>query len=175
MKEAKLQAKQETVSAIVELLKNAQSAVLVDYKGLTVEEDTKLRSNFRAAGVEYKVLKNTMIRRAAAELGIEGLDEYLHGTTAVAFGMTDAAAPAKIIAEFIRTARKGEVKAGIVGTSVCDPAGVQALAELPSKEVLVAKMLGSMNAPISQFVGVLSATIRSLLFALNAVSEKKSA
>ncbi len=175
MKEATLQAKQETVAQIQQRLENCQSAVLLDYRGLTVEEVTKLRNQFRESGVEYKVLKNTMVRRAAEAAGIEGLTPFLEGPTAIAFGMDDAVAPAKIISDFIKEAKKTEIKCGLISGKVVDVEGVKALADLPPKEVLVAKMLGSMNAPISGFVGVLSATLRSLLYTLNAIGEKKEA
>jgi len=175
VKEATLAAKQEIVAQIVKKLENCQSAVIVDYRGLTVEEVSNLRNLFRAQNIEYRVLKNTMLQRAAKDAGIEGLDAYLEGPTAVAFGISDAVAPAKILTDFIRSAKKTEIKGGIVSGKAVDAKSIQALAELPPREVLVAKMLGSMNAPISGLVGVLSATIRSLLFALNAVGEKKSA
>ncbi len=175
MKEATLQAKQTVVAEIADKLKRSQSAILIDYRGLTVEEVTNLRNIFRAKNVDYQVLKNTMIVRAAREAGIEGLDPYLNGPTAVAFGMDDAVVPAKIITDFIKSVKKTEIKAGVVSGKVVDAQGVQALADLPPKEVLIAKMLGSMNAPISSFVGVLSNTIRSLMYTLNAISEKKGA
>lgn len=175
MKEATLQAKQAVVTEVAQKLKSCQSAVLVDYRGLTVEEVTNLRNLFRTQNVEYQVIKNTMMHLAAEQAGISGLDPYLTGPTAVAFGMKDAVAPAKVMTEFIKNVKKTEIKAGIVSGKVVDAAGVQALADLPPKEVLVAKMLGSMNAPISGLVGVLSATIRSLMHVLNAVSERKSA
>ncbi len=175
MKEATLKAKETIVSDIAQKLKGCQSAVLVDYRGLTVEEATDLRNRFREQNVEYRVLKNTMVRLAAAEAGIEGLDAYLKGPTAIAFGVEDAVAPAKIMAEFIKAQKKTEIKGGILSGEVVDAKGVQALADLPPKEVLIAKMLGSMNKPISGFVGVLSATIRSLLYTFNAIGEKKSA
>ena len=161
------------VEMIKENLEKAQSVVFVDYRGLTVEEDTALRKKLREAGVEYKVLKNTLIKRAADELSITGLDEHLNGPTAVAFGMTDPAAPAKIIGEYIKQTKKMEVKCGLVDKKYIDARGVEALAEIPSKEVLVAKLLGSMNAPITGLVSVLSGTLRKLVYAINAVKEQK--
>lgn len=175
MKEATLQAKQAVVSDIARKLSDCKSAVLVDYRGLTVEEATNLRNLFREQNVEYRVLKNTMVRLAAKEAGIEGLDAYLSGPTAIAFGVEDAVSPAKVMSDFIKQVKKTEIKGGILGGDVMDAQGVQALADLPPREVLIAKMLGSMNAPISGFVGVLSATIRSLMYAINAIGEKKSA
>ena len=137
------------IEEIKTLVDTCQSAVLVDYRGLTVEEDTALRKKLREAGVTYKVLKNTYIKRAVDELNVTGLDEHLNGPTAVAFGMTDPAAPAKILKEFIADKKKMTVKCGIVDKQVIDVKGVEALADLPSREVLIAKMLGSMNAPIT--------------------------
>lgn len=175
MKEAILQQKQGIVEDIRTKFENCQSAILIDYRGLTVEEVTDLRNKFREAGVEYRVLKNTMIRRAVNALGIEGLDPVLEGPTAVAFGMEDAVAPAKIISEFIKQTEKTQIKAGVLEGKVVDVAEVNALAALPSREVLVAKVLGTMNAPITGFVTALSGNIRNLLYVLNAIGEKKSA
>lgn len=166
-------AKVEIVDGIREQWKTAQSVVLIDYRGLTVEEDTELRRQFRAAGVEYKVLKNTMITRAVEGMELSGIEGHLKGPTAVAFGMTDAVAPAKIATEFIKKTKKMTVKCGVVDGQMINAAGVQALADLPPREVLIAKMLGSMNAPITGLVGVLGATVRSLLYAINAVKEQK--
>ena len=174
MKDYTLKAKEAAVSEIQEKMQQAQSVVFVDYRGLTVEEVTNLRCKMRDAGVEYKVIKNTMIRKAAEELGIEGLEPMLHGPTAVAFGMTDAVAPAKILVNFIKDAKKTEIKCGVMEGKVLDVKGVEALAELPPKEVLIAKMMGSLNAPITNFVGVLSATLRSLVYAIEAVRKQKA-
>ena len=167
------ESKAALIEEVKELMNGCQSAVIVDYRGLTVEEDTALRKKFRESGVKYRVLKNTYIKRAVDEIGIMGLDEYLNGPTAVAFGMTDPAAPAKIVKEFIADKKKMTVKCGIVDKQVIDVKGVDALAELPSREVLIAKMLGSMNAPITGLVSVLGGTIRKLLYALNAVADSK--
>ena len=169
MKEAILQQKQGIVEDIKTKFETCKSAVLIDYRGLTVEEVTNLRNKFREAGVEYRVLKNTMIRRAVDALGMEGLEPVLEGPTAVAFGMEDAVAPAKIISDFIKETEKTEIKAGVLEGKVVD------VAALPSREVLLAKVLGSMNAPITGFVTALSGNIRNLLYVLNAIGEKKSA
>ncbi|NLG25629.1 MAG: 50S ribosomal protein L10 [Clostridiales bacterium] len=166
--------KKAAVADIRDRMQKAQSMVIIDYRGLTVAEVTGLRNQFRAQGVEYQVLKNTMVELAANDLGIQGLEPYLHGPTAVAFGMQDAVAPAKIIVDFIKKSKKTEIKCGLVQGHVIDVAGVQALAELPPKEVLIAKMMGSLNAPITNFVGVLSATLRSLVYAIDAVRKQKA-
>lgn len=169
-----LEAKKVVVADIKSKMEAAQSIVLVDYRGLTVAEVTELRNQFRKAGAEYAVLKNTMVRLAAKELGIEGLDPYLNGPTAVAFGMNDPVAPAKVMTEFIKKTKKTQIKCGVVDGKVIDVAGVQALADLPPKEVLIAKLMGSLNSPISGFVGVLSATLRSLVYAIEAVRKQKA-
>ena len=164
--------KTSVVEGVKEKMQAAQSMVLIDYRGLTVAEVTDLRNRCRKEGVEYAVIKNTMIRKAAEELGIEGLEPMLHGPTAVAFGMTDAVAPAKILVNFIKDVKKTEIKCGVMEGKVLDVKGVEALAELPPKEVLIAKMMGSLNAPITNFVGVLSATLRSLVYAIEAVRKQ---
>ena len=150
-------AKQAVVAGIKEKMAAAKSIVLVDYRGLTVAEVTELRNQCRAAGVEYAVLKNTMVSLAAKELGINGLDDYLKGPTAVAFGMNDAVAPAKVITEFIKKAKKTEVKCGVLDGQILNAAGVEALAAIPSREVLLAKIMGSMMNAVSKFVYVVEA------------------
>jgi large subunit ribosomal protein L10 len=166
--------KKAVVADIKGKFEKAQSVVLFDYRGLKVSEVTDLRNQCRAAGVEYIVLKNTMVNLAAEELGIVGLGPFLNGPTAVAFGMKDAVAPAKVLTEFIKKAKKTTIKCGVVNRTVIDAAGVQALSELPPKEVLIARMMGSLNAPITNFVGVLSATLRSLVYAIDAVRKQKA-
>jgi large subunit ribosomal protein L10 len=168
-------AKREAVAEIAEKIKAAHSVVIVDTSGVTVEEITALRAKFRAAGVDYKVLKNTLVRRALDDLGIKELDELLVGPSAFAFGMTDAVAPAKILSDYIAEdkAKKFTIKAGLMDGQFMDPKAVNALAKLPPKDVLLAKMMGSLNAPITNFVGVLSATLRSLVYAVDAVRKQK--
>ena len=152
-----LELKKATVAQIKEKLTTAQSVVLVDYRGLNVAEVTELRKQFRAAGVEYAVLKNSLVGIAAKEVGIEGLDSILEGPTALAFGMTDAVAPAKIIAEFAKKNDKLKVKAGILDGAILDVAGVEKLSAIPSREVLIAKVMGSMMSAVSKVVYVLEA------------------
>ena len=152
-----LELKKAAVAEIKQKLTEAQSVVLVDYRGLTVAEVTELRKQFRAAGVEYAVLKNSLVGIAAKEVGIEGLDSILEGPTALAFGMTDAVAPAKIIAEFAKKNDKLKVKAGILDGAILDVAGVEKLSAIPSREVLIAKVMGSMMSAVSKFVYVLEA------------------
>lgn len=167
--------KEAIVADIQQKIEKSQSAVFIDYRGLTVEEVTDLRNKFREAGVEYRVLKNTMLHRAAEKMDMEDLYPYLNGPTAVAFGYEDAIAPAKIVSEFIKAKKKTEIKCGVLEGKVVDSAAIQALADLPPREVLLAQVLGGMNAPISGLVGVLSGTIRKLLYTLNAIGEKKAA
>lgn len=174
MNEITINAKKELVSEIQEKFGKAQSVILYDYIGLTVAEVTELRNQMRAANVEYKVLKNTMIKRAADELKIEGLDGYLNGPTAVAIGYDDPVAPAKVLSEFIKKTKKTQIKGGVLGTQVIDVKKVENLAALPSKDELVAKMLGSMNAPITGLVMCMSGVVKSLLYALNGIAEKKA-
>lgn len=152
-----LEPKKQIVNEIKEKLEKAQSVVFYDYRGLSVEQVTKLRNECRKAGVEYVVLKNSMIELAAKELGIEGLDDYLKGPTAVAFGMNDAVAPAKILSSFIKEVKKTEVKGGILSGNAIDPAGVESLASMPSREVLIARIMGSMMSSVSKFVYCLEA------------------
>lgn len=172
---SKLDAKKQIVEEIKGKFQEAQTAVLVDYRGLNVEEITELRSKFRSEGVDYKVYKNSMMRFAVKEVGYEGLLEHLVGPTAVAFGMEDPVGAAKIISEFTKQHKHLEIKAGMVDGKVIDVEGVKDLAALPSKEVLVAKVLGGLNAPITGFANVLQGTVRGLAIALNAVKEQKEA
>ncbi|MDD3156585.1 MAG: 50S ribosomal protein L10 [Anaeromusa sp.] len=168
-------AKQAIVAELKEKLTGAKGAVLVNYRGLTVAQDTKLRRQLREAGVDYRVVKNTMTRIAAQEAGLEGLDVYLEGPTAMAISTTDPVAPAKIITDFVKEHKLQvlEVKAGLVEGNVIDENGVKALASLPSREVLIAKMLGSMQSPITGLVNVLQGSVRNLVYALDAVRQQK--
>ena len=175
MKEKKLHEKEAVVESIKEKIGKAQSIVLLDYRGLTVEEVTSLRDQMRQAGIEYRVLKNTMMTRATDELGIAGADELFKGPTAAAFGYEDPTAPAKILVEFIKKTKKTEIKGGMLEGRVIGSDQIKYLAELPSKEVLVAKLLGTMNAPLSNLVGVLSGVPRALVCALAAIQEQKQA
>lgn len=171
---ANVENKKQIVADIVEKIKNAKSVVLVDYKGLTVAQDTEFRTEFRKANCEYKVLKNTMVRRAFNELGVTSFDEDLNGPTAIAFGQDETAA-AKVAMEACKKYNDViSVKSAYVDGSYVNKAGVDALSKMPSKEQLVAKMLGSMQAPLNNFAGVLSGITRQLVVALNAISEKKA-
>ncbi len=152
---AKVELKQPIVDAIVADIKDAQSVVLVDYRGLTVAEDTELRKQLREAGIIYKVCKNTMMKRAFEGTDFAGLDEYLEGPSAIAISKDDATAPARIICKFAKTAEKLEVKAGVVEGQVYDVNGVKALSQIPSREELLSKLLGSIQSPITNFARVI--------------------
>ena len=174
-------AKQAVVAQLKEQLESAKGVVLTSYKGLTVAQDTELRRELREAGVFYHVVKNTMLRIAAKEAGIEGIEEHLEGTTAFAFSTEDAVAPAKVICGFIKKNKLEDaevltVKVGMVEGKVIGVDEVKALAALPSREELIAKLLGSMNAPISNTVNVLQGVIRNAVYVLDAIrSQKESA
>ena len=161
---AVLEAKKAKVEQLTEIIKNSVSGVLVDYKGITVEEDTKLRKELREAGVHYFVEKNTMLLRAFKECGIEGFEEALNGTTALAVSNDDQTAPARILGKFAEQAgdEKFNLKAGYVEGEVYDQAGVTALSKIPSKDTLLAQLVGSLQGPLQK----LAAT-------LNAVADKK--
>ena len=174
-------AKQAVVAQLKEQLESAKGVVLTSYKGLTVAQDTELRRELREAGVSYHVVKNTMLRIAAKVAGIEGIEEHLEGTTAFAFSTEDAVAPAKVICGFIKKNKLEDaevltVKVGMVEGKVIGVDEVKALAALPSREELIAKLLGSMNAPISNTVNVLQGVIRNAVYVLDAIrSQKESA
>lgn len=152
---AKVELKQPIVAEIAELLDGAQAAVVVDYRGLTVEQDTILRKQLREAGVTYKVYKNTMIRFAAKGTAFEALEPHLEGPTAIAVSKTDATAPARILAEFAKKAPKLELKGGVVDGAYYDQKGINAVATIPSREILLGRLLGSMQSPIANFARVI--------------------
>lgn len=153
---AKVELKQPVVAEIAELFNGAKGAVVVDYRGLTVEQDTQLRKQLREAGVTYKVYKNTMIRFAAKGTEFEALEPNLEGPTALAVSKDDATAPARILAEFAKTAPKLELKASVVEGTYYDQAGTQVIATIPSREVLLGKLLGSIQSPITNLARVLN-------------------
>ena len=158
MSEAAISAKSEIVSQIKDKLSRAKSVVIVDYRGLTVSEVTELRNNMRAAGVEYKVLKNTMMSRACEELGITGVEEHLSGPSAFCFGYDDPVSAPKIMKEFAEKVNKTEIKGGIMDNAAIDNKVVEKLASTPSKEVLLTRLMWSTPAA---FVRWLSASTQS--------------
>ena len=156
-----LEEKKALVASLVEKIKNSPAGVLVDYKGINVEDDTKLRRQLREAGVEYMVIKNTLIRFAAKELGFDALEEHLNGTSALAISTTDdVIAPAKILGEFAKTHENFTIKAGYLEGKVIDEAEVKKLANMPSKEVLIAQVLYSFNFPIMQLAIACDAIVK---------------
>ena len=154
-----LEQKKAVVAELVEKLKAAQAGVIVDYRGLTVEEDTVLRTKLREAGVEYKVIKNTLTRFAIKEVGYEEMDEALNGPSSLAISETDPVAPAKVISDFAKTNENLTIKAGFLDGKVLTLDEIKTLADTPSREVLIAKIMGSMNAPISKLVRTLQALV----------------
>ena len=153
---AKVELKQPIVEEISANIKDAQSVVLVDYRGLTVEQDTALRKALREADVTYKVYKNTMMNFAFKDTEFEALAPYLEGPSAIAISKSDATAPARIIANFAKTAKALEVKGGVVEGQAYDAAGIAQIALVPSREELLGKLLGSIQSPIANFARVIN-------------------
>lgn len=153
---AKVELKQPIVEEISANIKDAQSVVLVDYRGLTVEQDTNLRRQLREAGITYKVYKNTMMNFAFKGTDCESLSQYLEGPSAIAVSTTDATAPARVICKFAKDAPKLEVKGGIVEGVAYDAKGIAEIAKIPSREELLSKLLGSIQSPIANFARVMN-------------------
>ena len=152
---AKVEIKQPIVDEISAYLKDAQAAVLVDYRGLTVEQDTQLRRNLRAAGVVYKVYKNTLIKRAIAGTQFESMSDLLEGPTAIAISTEDATAPARVLAESAKKMDALELKGGVVDGTFYDSKMIQVIANIPSREVLLGRLFGSMQSPVANFARVI--------------------
>ncbi len=152
-----LEAKKAQVAEVIDVLKEAQTGVLVDYRGLTVEEDTALRTKLREANVKYFVMKNTLLLRAAKEVGLEALEEALHGPTAIAVSSEDAVAPAKVLSDFAKDNEKLEIKSGFMDGAIMSLDEIKTLAATPNMETLIAKMMGSLNSPISALARTLAA------------------
>lgn len=158
---AKVELKQPVVSEISEKIKDATAVVLVDHRGMTVEQDTSLRKQLREAGVTYKVYKNTMMNFAFKGTEFEELSKHLEGPSAVAISKEDATAPARILAKFAKTVPALELKAGVVEGSYYDVDGIKALSNVPSREELLSKLLGSMQSPIANFARVVNQIAQS--------------
>ena len=152
---AKVELKQPIVEEISGQIKDAQSVVLVDYRGLTVAQDTQLRKELREADVVYKVYKNTMLTRAFAGTDFEPLTQYLEGPTAAAISTSDATAPARVLGKFAKTANALEIKGGVVEGIAYDANGITVIGNIPGREVLLSKLLGSMQSPIANFARVM--------------------
>ena len=151
---AKVELKQPVVQEISKAIEGAQSVVLVDHRGLTVQQDTELRKQLREAGVTYKVYKNTMMNFAFKGTDCEGLSDLLNGPSALAVSKDDATAPARILCEFAKKAPKLEVKGGVVEGKVVDVAAINEVAQIPSREVLLGRLFGSFQSPIASFARV---------------------
>ena len=157
-----LESKKAIVAGLVERLQAAQAGVIADYRGLTVAQDTELRTKLREAGVEYTIVKNTLTNFAAKEVGLEGLEPVLHGPTALATSSTDLVAPAKVLVDFAKTNEQLEIKGGFVEGKVISVDEVKVYASIPSKEVLISKMMGSLQAPVGNLVRALDAIAKKM-------------
>ena len=176
MPKARKEQKAEQVEEIAERLKKAKVAVLTDYRGLTVGQLQDLRARLRGGDVEYRVVKNTLARRAAEAAGVPALQAELKGPVAIAFGYDDLGVPAKLINEFVRATRlKLEVVGGLVEGRVFSPDQVKQLADLPSRESLIAQLLGTLQSPVSQLVGIMQTPVQQLIGVLDAYKERLEA
>lgn len=153
---AKVELKQPIIEEIAGQVDGAQSVVVVDYRGLTVAEDTQLRKQLREAGVTYKIYKNTLMKRAFEGTDFAALDVVLEGPSAIAISKDDATAPARILADFAKNAKALEIKAGVVEGGFYDAEGMKAISAVPSREVLLSKLLGSLQSPIANFARVIN-------------------
>ena len=153
---AKVELKKPVVEEIAANIDNAQAVVLVDYRGLTVAEDTRLRKTLRENGIFYKVYKNTMMNFAFKDTPFEALCPQLEGTNAIAVSKTDATAPARIIADFSKETKKMEIKGGVVEGTYYDAAGMLEVAKIPSREILLGRLFGSMQSPVANLARVLN-------------------
>lgn len=170
----KLVEKQQVVEEIRQQLEQSMLVVFADYRGLKVDEMTELRNKLRIPGVEVKVLKNTMLRFALEKNGNKDMADLINGPNAAIFSQDDPVAPAKILFEFAKTHKNLEIKTGLLEGQVISPEKIKNLADLPSREVLVATVLGTMQAPITSFVRVLNANLTGLVRALDQVREQKA-
>ncbi len=157
-----LESKKAIVANLVERLQAAQAGVIADYRGLTVAQDTELRAKLREAGVEYTIVKNTLTNFAAQQVGLEELEPVLHGPTALATSSTDVVAPAKVLVDFAKANEQLEIKGGFVEGKVISVDEVKVYANIPSKEVLISKMMGSLQAPIGNLVRALDAIAKKM-------------
>jgi large subunit ribosomal protein L10 len=169
-----LDAKKRQVAALAEEIKKANVGILVDYEGISVANDTKLRKDLRDGGNSYKVIKNTLLKRALADAGLTGLDDQLKGATALAVG-EDYVSAAKALKDCAKDNKDFQIKGGFVDGAAVGVEQIDQLASLPSKDVLLSQVLCSMNAPITGLVTVLNGTIKGLVVALNAIAEKQPA
>ena len=166
--------KNEKIESMKESIAKAKVAIVTNYRGFSVEEITNLRRELQKEGADYSVTKNTLAKIAVQGTGYEGLSDLLEGPTAVAFGFVDQVAPAKVLTQFIKKAKKGEIVGGVIDGKVLSAKEVQKLSELPSKEELYAKMLGSINSPATGLVMAMSGVARKLVYAMEEIRKQKS-
>lgn len=167
--------KEQIVQQLTQRLAETQATFLADYRGINVDQATALRRELTQAGVEYRVIKNNLIKLAAKGTPAEPLQDFCAGPTAIALSGADPVAPAKILSKFSKDVQAFELKAGVLGGKLMSVADINALADLPNREELLARALSSMNAPMSNFVGTLAAVPRSLVQVLNAIGQNKAA
>ena len=169
----KREEKEQLVQVLHEELDKSQAVFVTDYMGLNVEKITKLRRDISGAGGSYQVVKNTLLRRASEGTPVAGIGQYFVGPTAIAIAHSDAVAVAKALVNFVKDNEQLEIQGGILGERPMTAADIQELAKMPPREVLLARMLGSLNAPVSNFVGVLAAIVSQLVYVLKAIENKK--
>ena len=165
--------KEQLVAELTAKMSTAKAAYLADYRGIDVEAANTLRGELHKADVEYRVVKNTLLKIAIKGTDNECLGDYLAGPTALTIVLDDPVAPAKVLSDFAKTNKEFELKCGVLDGKLLSVADIVALADLPSREVLLARILGSINAPASNFVGVLAAIPRSLVQVLGAIKDQK--
>lgn len=165
--------KAKVVEGLTEKINSASVLLLTDYRGFSVKEMTELRKKLRGGEAELKVVKNTLLKRALAAAGFNGLESHLQGATAVLLGYKEPVGPLKTLVTYIKEIEKGQVRAGLMEKALLDGAGILEISKLPSKEVLIAKVVGGFKAPLFGLANVLSGPMRKLVYALQAIQEKK--
>ncbi|MEL7567202.1 MAG: 50S ribosomal protein L10 [Dehalobacterium sp.] len=173
MTKPQIEKKEQEISEIGQYMGQSSITVLTDYRGLDVGEVTELRAKLREAGVKYKVAKNTLIKRAAHELGISDLDKYLEGPTAVAFS-SEPVELAKVLVDFTKTHNDLEIKTGLLDKKLVGVEDIKNLAKLPPREVLLAQVVGAMQSPMYGFAGSLAGLLRKFVYALDQIREQKA-
>jgi large subunit ribosomal protein L10 len=168
-----IEQKQQLVDQIKEKIDSAKVIVVSDYRGIPVKDITGLRRKLLGDKSEFKIVKNTLLRRALEAAGFTQLNDHLNGPTGVLFGYGDPVAPVKTLVKFIAEVEKGEIKAGLVEKVAVDPKEITALSKLPPREALIAKVVGGFKSPLYGLVNVLNGNLRNLVYALNAIKEKK--
>ncbi len=176
MPKARKEQKAEQVDLLTDKLRKAKVAVLTDYRGLTVAQMQELRGKLRGGKVEYRIVKNTLARRAAQAAGVPALESELKGPMGIAFGYDDLSLPSRLINDFVRTTRlKLDITGGLVEGRVFNPEQVRQLADLPSRETLLAQLLGTLQSPVGQLVGIMQTPVQQLVGVLNAYKTKLEA